>query len=53
MAQWITGLRKRERITFAVLNFWSRTPSGTRSYGRPADEIQVIFEFFKIHYRSK
>ena len=21
--------------------------------GRLADEIQVIFEFFKIHYRSK
>ena len=63
MAQWITRLRnnsfviKREGITFAVLNFWSRTPSGTRSYGRlagwPADEIQVIFDFFKIHYRSK
>ena len=63
MAQWITAwsseqqFRKRERITFAVLNFWSRTPSGTRSYGSPAgwlaDEIQVIFEFFKIHYRSK
>ena len=48
--------RKREGITFAVLNFWSRTPSGTRSYGRlagwlagwPADEIQVIFEFLKF-----
>ena len=25
--------RKWEGITFAVLNFWSRTPSGTRSYG--------------------
>ena len=45
--------RKWEGITFAVLNFWSRTPSGTRSYGRLADEIQVIFEFFKIHYRLK
>ena len=28
--------RKRERITFAVLNFWSHTPIGTRSYGSPA-----------------
>ena len=28
--------RKREGITFAVLNFWSHTPSGTRSYGRLA-----------------
>ena len=41
--------RKCEGITFAVLNFWSRTPSGTRSHGRlagwPADEIQVIFKF--------
>ena len=40
-------------ITFAVLNFWSRTPSSTGSYGRLANEIQVIFEIFKIHYRSK
>ena len=24
-----------------------------RLAGRPADEIQVIFDFFKIHYRSK
>ena len=43
--------RKWEGITFAVLNFWSSTPSGTRYYGRPAgwqaDEIQVIFEFVK------
>ena len=53
--------RKWEGITFAVLNFWSHTPSGTRSYGRQAgrqagwlaDKIQVIFEFFKIHCRSK
>ena len=28
--------RKWEGITFAVLNFWSHTPSGTQSYGRPA-----------------
>ena len=28
--------RKWEGIIFAVLNFWSHTPSGTRSYGRPA-----------------
>ena len=45
--------RISDRITFIVLNFWSRTPSRTRSYGRLADEIQVIFEIFKIHYRSK
>ena len=46
---------KCDAITFAVLNFWSRTPSATGSYvrlvGWPADEIQVIFEIFKIHYR--
>ena len=40
-------------ITFIVLNFWSLTPIRTRSYVRLADEIQVIFEIFKIHYRSK
>ena len=42
-------------ITFVVLNFWSRTPSTTGFYSRLiyrlADEIQVIFEIFKIHYR--
>ena len=45
--------RKSDRITFAVLNFWSCTPSATGSYGRLADKIQVIFEIFKIHYRLK
>ena len=45
--------RISDGIIFVVLNFWSSTPSGTRSYGRPADKIQVIFEIFKIHYRSK
>ena len=45
--------RKSEAITFAMLNFWSRTPSTTGSYGRLADEIQAIFEIFKIHYRLK
>ena len=28
--------RKSNAITIAVLNFWSRTPSATRSYGRQA-----------------
>ena len=42
---------KSDAITFAVLNFWSHTPSATGSYCRLADEIQVIFEIFKIHYR--
>ena len=28
--------RKSDRITLAVLNFWSRTPSTTRSYVRLA-----------------
>ena len=46
--------RKSNAITFAVLNFWSRTPSTTGSYGRLAgwlaDEIQLIFEIFN---RSK
>ena len=45
---------KFDWITFAVLNFWSRTPSITESYvrlaGWLADEIQAIFEIFKIHY---
>ena len=47
---------KSDAINFAVLNFWSRTPSAIGSYGRQAgwlqlaDEIQLIF---KIHYRSK
>ena len=41
--------RKSDAITFAVLNFWSHMPSATRSYGRLADDIQVIFELFKIH----
>ena len=40
---------KSDVITFAVLNFWSRTPSATGSYGRLADEIQMILEIFKIH----
>ena len=44
---------KSDAITFAVLNFWSHAPSATRSYGRLADKIQMIFEIFKIHYRSK
>ena len=49
--------RKRDAITFAVLNFWSPTPSATWSYvrlaGWLADEIHAIFEIFKIHYRLK
>ena len=54
--------RKWEGITFAVLNFWSPTPSGTRSYGRLAGRLAGWlagrrnpgdFGFFKIHYRSK
>ena len=38
---------------------WTRTRSGTRSYGRQAggrqmaDEIQVNLEIFKNHYTSK
>ena len=33
---------------------WTRTCSGTRSYGRQvADEIQVNLEIFKNHYASK
>ena len=28
---------KSDGITFTVLNFWSYTPNGTRSYGRLAD----------------
>ena len=48
---------KSDAVTFAVLNFWSRTSSATRSYGRLtgclADEIQLIFKIFKIHYRLK
>ena len=41
--------RKREGITFAVLNFWSRTPSGTpvlRQAGWPADENPGDFRIF-------
>ena len=49
--------RKSVAITIIVWNFWSRTPSATRSYGRLAgwlaDEIQVNFEIFKIGCRSK
>ena len=49
--------RKSNGIAFAVLNFWNHTLSTTRSYvrlaGWLADEIQVIFEIFKIHYRLK
>ena len=41
---------KCDAIIFAVLNFWSRTPSTTGSYvrlvGWLADEIHAIF---KIH----
>ena len=44
---------KFDTITFTVLNFWSRTPSTTGSYGRLAEKIQVIFENFKFHNRSK
>ena len=40
--------RKCDGITFAVVNFWSYTPS-VRPLGRLADKIQTIF---KIHYRS-
>ena len=59
MAQWVNYLRNNSFVnpmrlcTFAVLNFWSCTPSITGSYGRLAgwlaDKIQLIF---KIHYRS-
>ena len=56
--------RKSDTITFAVLNFWNRTPSTTGSYGSlaawlagladwQADKIQLIFKNFKIHFRSK
>ena len=30
-----------DTITFAVLNFWSRIPSATGSYGRLVDKIYV------------
>ena len=39
---------KSDANTFAVLDFWSHTPSATGSYGRLADKIQVIFEFSKF-----
>lgn len=44
-------IHKSTTITFAMLNFWSLTPSKTWSYGRLADEIYVNFKNFKIHCR--
>ena len=45
---------KSDRITYALLNFWSRTLSATGSYVRMAawlvDKIKAIFEIFKIQY---
>ena len=50
--------RKYDGITFAVLNFWSRTPAQPgltlgRLAGWLADEIHAIVKIFKIHYRLK
>ena len=33
---------KSDMITFAVLNFWSRTPSATGSYGRLTDRRNPV-----------
>ena len=43
-------IRKSDAITFAVLNFWSRTPSATGSYGRAGRQNPVNFRNFQ---RSK
>ena len=61
MAQWTEQqICKSATITLAVRNFWSRTPSATGFYGRQAegrrkvaDKMQVNFEKFKTHCRSK
>ena len=44
----VQQFRKSDAITFAVLNFWSRTRSATASYCRLADKVQVILKFSKF-----
>ena len=44
---------KSAAINFIARNFWSSTPSATRSYGRQADEIHVNFKIFKVGCKSK
>ena len=39
--------------TMIPFDYWVSVDIHLASYGRGADEIQLISEFFKIHYRSK